>query len=306
MKVEKSPPFRMTTTLKACKSGHFSWSQIDLYYSHFHSTIKQEVQEFLDNEISSLQEQLNQLLAYTNRFTSVVQRRFSEISERGNQLINEDLFDGMGNMADNMSIDSASVSNLSSQQSKSTTSTKRSAKTAKARRKQARKKYNSKPGSRSEHLGLLDEIKKIYVNLENCLQKMPEIIFTGRVYNLNRNTLEEAKNSCKNIIKVANEQTYKIWPHFNTQDDGQSPGSSSPFPGPHGDGSQFGDFSDTVVYNRFKFIRTCIETGIEVKQLEENYQREFGHRVGGLYLDVKHDLPLVTPSFITMSFTDFD
>lgn len=319
-------------TLRACKKNSVKWCKIDLYYSNFHTQIRAEVQDFLQSECLNLNEQLKILTEKAERFVQVVLERFQEISRNGGALIDESLIDGSNpNAADNLSIDSASVSNLSSSlnsKTSSMSSKKRTGKTAKARRKAAKKKYNNKPGSRSEHLGLLTDIKKIYESIESNLKNMPDLIFTAKIYNLNKNVIDDCKLVCKNMIRNCNALTYKIWPHYATDAKGAAGEGDFDYSDNSDNISQtlvgrarhfnklinlndeLGDPDDfdgsNEVYSRYKLLRTCIETGIEVKRLEENYQREFSHRVGGLFLDLKHDLKLVTPSFIDMDYNLFD
>lgn len=324
-------------TFKACKLGLIPWINIDQYYSKFSQILKDQLFEHLTEELIQLDSILQEIRVLAARLIVVILQRFQQIFERGGALIDEELLDGIqgiGNLPDNMSLDSASISQRSSSLgSRTSSSSKRSGKSAKSRRKAANKKYNDKPGSRSEHLGILTNLKKKYEFLNNRLKAIPELIFTCKIYDIKLETLENAKLKCKDIIKSANDLTFKIWPHYNALNYDDFSDQQNQMSGPSdltqnslqnlqnlnpGLNLNFtldnpNNFAPEVILENLtiensygKLLKTLILTGIEVRQLERNYQRELGHRVGGLFMDLRNDLALVTPSVLTVDYQDFD
>jgi elongator complex protein 1 len=269
--------------LKACVSGNAAWRKIDLFYTTHYSEVKKNLTEILENSNNQLKKSVLEVETLGNKLLQVFRTRLDEIRENHEQLIPEStldmLFGGQG--GDNMSIDSASVSQMSS----SLKSSKSGHKSKNARKKAYKKKYNAKDGSRSEHLGKLTELHKKYAEINQTLSDLPEFIQACLVYSISPASISELNATCKDVIYRATELSKRVWPHGN---DNFNPLDAN-----------------AVVNSKYQILTKCIDTGIEVKKLEEDHQREFGHRLGGMFLDPGHDLQLLVPASINSTFQDF-
>ena len=124
-----------------------------------------------------------------------------------------------------------------------------------------------------------------YSEINQNLSDLPEFIQACRVYSVSNKLIAEAISTCKDVIYRGTELSKRVWPHGN---DNFNPLAT-----------------DNVVSSKYQILTKCIDTGIEVKKLEEDHQRELGHRLGGLFLDPGHDLNLLVPARINFTFQDF-
>jgi len=257
--------------IKACRSSQLPWAKVSLIQNS--EILLESIADYTTSTELTIKTETENLEILSTRFKNLVQTRLEEIRNRHGQLVPDEIF-MPGGFADGMSLDSASVS-----QSSSSKSSKTSGKTSKARRKASKKKYNSKPGSRSEHLGLLTEIHTKFKQIEAMIKEVPAFINSTQIYV--QDGIPSLISTCKNSIQRLDLLIFEIWPHANKDD----------------------DLEDK---DYFRLLKTFIDTGIEVKKLEKNYQREIGHRLGGLFIDLQSDLHLMVPYSLTVSFNDFN
>jgi len=124
-----------------------------------------------------------------------------------------------------------------------------------------------------------------HAEINQTLSDLPEFIQACLVYSIAPAAISELNATCKDVIYRATELSKRVWPHGN---DNFNPLDAN-----------------AVVSSKYQILTKCIDTGIEVKKLEEDHQREFGHRLGGLFLDPGHDLQLLVPASINSTFQDF-